>query len=136
MNLIKPARPLAGSLWTLIDTLNFNGYDAERWLHKDGYAVISALEVVEGGWQDEPMPHYHLSISRGGKRRCSSMDAKFILKQFGLSDALEDNHVPNGFVRNFFMPVAEDQRGAICKCNDTEPAIREDKGDFIWRGAV
>ena len=46
----------------------------------------------------------------------------------------EDNHVPGGFVRNFWRPVADRFSGYECACVATEPAIVEDKGDFVWRG--
>lgn len=132
-SIISPKQPI-GPNWSYGGIYPQDDYEAHYWFHKDGYVVISALEVAEGGAFDEHMPHYHLSISKGPNRRCSSEDARYILAQFGLQDALEDNHVPGGFVRNFWMPVAEDQRGIECKCNDTEPAIKEDKGDFVWRG--
>ena len=53
---------------------------------------------------------------------------------FGMTDAEEDNHVPGGFVRNYWLSVAENLIGHECQCKTTEPAIKEDKGDFVWRG--
>lgn len=132
-SIIKPMRPNTPA-WSYMGIFPDQGFEAHRWSHRDGFHAISAVEVAEGGHKDEKIPHYHLSISRGAGHRCSSQDASFILKQFGMEDSLEDNHVPDGFVRNFWMPVAEDQRGAICPCNDSEPAIKLDKGDFVWRG--
>ena len=32
------------------------------------------------------------------------------------------------------MPVAENQLKAIHPCNDSEPAMLGNKGDFAWRG--
>lgn len=137
-SIIKPLTPISPSWRNLGRTAEEHtfGYEGYYWLHSDGFVAISSVEVVEGGHTDEMMPHYHLSISKGNQRRCSSADAQFICAQFGMSDALEDNHVPGGFVRNFFMPVAENQRGVLCPCNDNEPAMLEDKGDFVWRGVT
>ncbi len=107
-------------------------YHAERQLN-----VISAVEVADDGKIDKG-PEFHLSISRStpqGPARCSSEAARWVLRQFGLDDAEEDNHVPYGVVRNFWRPVAEPLVGLECECKAEEPAIVEDKGDFIWRPA-
>lgn len=99
--------------------------------------VISAVEFIDDGKVDGP--EYHVSISRQhptlGTRRCTSVEAKWVLVQFGADGALEDNHVPNGLVRNFWRPVAESMVGRECLCVADENAISEDKGDFIWRAA-
>lgn len=100
-------------------------------------AVISAVEFINDGKVDGP--EYHLSISRQhrslGTRRCTSNEARWVLVQFGIVEAIEDNHVPNGLVRNFWRPVADPMVGRECLCVDDEPAIVEDKGDYIWRAA-
>ena len=132
-SIIPPKRPI-GPSWSYGGIYPQDNYEGHYWFHKEGYVVISAMEVAEGGHLNQPIPHYHLSISKGHKRRCSSADALYILTQFGMQDAMEDNHVPGGFVRNYWMPVAEDQRRVDCKCVESEPALREDKGDFVWRG--
>ena len=79
-----------------------------------------------------------LSISRQhrtlGTRRCSSTEARWVLVQFGVEGALEDNRVPGGLVRNFWRPVADHLVGRDCLCV-ADDAIREDKGDFVWRAA-
>jgi hypothetical protein len=69
----------------------------------------------------------------GTSIRCDSNEAKWVLDQFGLEGAEEDNHVPFGIVRNFWRPVADKLVGIECQCKAEEPEIREDKGDFIWR---
>ena len=97
--------------------------------------VISAVEVVDDGKVDKG-PEYHLSVSRvtpAGPQRCSSDAARWVLRQFGLDGAEEDNHVPNGVARNFWRPVADRFVGLECECKAEEPAIVEDKGDFVWR---
>jgi hypothetical protein len=100
-------------------------------------AVLSAVEFIDDGKVDGP--EYHLSISRQhrtlGTRRCSSNEARWVLKQFGIEEAIEDNHVPGGRVRNFWRPVADPMVGRECLCVESEPAIVEDKGDFVWRAA-
>ena len=82
-------------------------------------------------------PEYHLSISRQhrtlGTRRCTSEEARWVLVQFRLEGAKEDNHVPGGMVRNFWRPVADHLVGRECLCVADENAISEDRGDFIWR---
>jgi hypothetical protein len=116
------------------------GYPARAFFHaKSSLAVISAVEVADDG-KIEKGPEYHISISKQnslilGPLRCDSNEAKWVLDQFGLDGAEEDNHVPNGMVRNFWRPVANGLVGLECDCKAEEPAIREDKGDFVWRPA-
>lgn len=101
-------------------------------------AVISAVEFIDDGKVDGP--EYHLSISKQhrtlGTRRCTSNEARWVLKQFGVEEATEDNHVPGGRVRNFWRPVADPMVGRVCLCVEGENAIREDKGDFVWRATA
>lgn len=113
------------------------GYPSRAFFHaKSCLAVISAVEVASDGKIDKG-PEYHVSISkqtiRGGSR-CDSNEAKWVLDQFGMDGAEEDNHVPNGIVRNFWRPVAQHLVGLECECKADEPAITENKGDFVWRG--
>jgi hypothetical protein len=100
-------------------------------------SVISAVEFIDDGKVDGP--EYHLSISRQhptlGPRRCSSNEARWVLVQFRMDGAHEDNHVPHGLVRNFWKSVATNLIGRECLCVQNENAIREDKGDFVWRAA-
>lgn len=137
-SIIKPKRP-TGPGWRQILTpvypIHDEGYPYEVWAHDaNGLGVISAVEVAaEKIGQQALGPAYHLSVSAFGER-CSSADAVWVLGQFDLFDALEDNHVPNGKVRNFWRYVADHLSGVECGCVDEEPAIAEDKGDYIWRG--
>lgn len=115
------------------------GYPSRAFIHRDSrIAVISAVEVasepgIEKGFE------YHLSLSKqytdGTMGRCDSNEAKWALDQFGLEGSEEDNHVPHGTVRNFWRPVAEALVGMECPCKAEEPAIKENKGDYIWRPA-
>ena len=112
------------------------GYPAQAFMHTSGLFVISAVETMS---DEDKGPEYHISISRpvspGITSRCDSNDAKWVLEQFGLDGAEEDNHVPYGRVRNFWRPVATPLIGLECPCKADEPAIIEDKGDFVWRDA-
>lgn len=110
-------------------------YPPQVWFHHPtGMTAITNVEkpTPEPGEFDVG-PEYHLSVSKAGQR-CTSADAAWVLGQFDMADAKEDNHVPSGRVRNFWRPVADRFSGFECPCQETEPAIREDKGDFIWRG--
>lgn len=110
-------------------------YPARAFLHqRSNLAVISAVEVAS---DEDKGPEYHISISKqllSGPQRCTSDEARWVLGQFGLEGAEEDNHVPGGKVRNFWRPLATGLIGKECECKADEPAIVEDKGDFIWRG--
>src|SRR4029077_6653007 len=112
------------------------GYPSRIFYHVEtGLAVISAVEVASDGKVDKgPKYHVSLSLERDGKPfRCDSNQARWVLDQFGLEGSEEDNHVPHGVVRNFWRPVANRFVGLECDCKAEEPAIVEDKGDFIWR---
>lgn len=138
-SIIKPKRP-HGPGWRQIKgvalPIDANGYPYEIWAHDgNGLGVISTVEVASEAPGVEPLgPAYHVSVSAFGQR-CTSADAVWMLGQFDLTDAQEDNHVPNGRVRNFWRYVSDGLSGHVCACVDVEPAIREDKGDYVWRGA-
>ena len=111
------------------------GYAAESWYHPaTGLCVISAVEVAKDADGIDRGPEYHISISKHGQERCSSFEAAAVLDEFACHGAEEDNHVPHGIVRNFWRPVADRFVGLECACKDSEPAIVEDKGDYVWRG--
>lgn len=137
-SIIKPKRPTGpgwqrDAAWQCPQGLLALGYPVEAYGHVDGIFVLSAVEVANEPGKVSLGPEYHLSMSLNGGR-CSSADAVWTLGQFDLVDAKEDNHVPNGRVRNFWRPVADHLSGYECPCVDIEPAIREDKGDYVWRG--
>lgn len=138
-SVIKPLRP-AGEGWQFIGDATFSpGYPCQRWYHqKTTLQVLSAVEVAVDKDRINRGPEYHISISKvnwsnGNPARCSSDQAQWVLAQFKLDGAEEDNHVPGGVVRNFWRTVAEPLIGLECACKADEPAIREDKGDFVWR---
>lgn len=110
------------------------GYPAKMYLHPaTGLCVISAVEVAADQDGIDRGPEYHLSITKNGSR-CTQQEALEVLRQFGLDGSEQDNHVPSGIARHFWQPVAESLIGMDCACKDSEPVIREDKGDYEWRG--
>jgi hypothetical protein len=138
-SIIKPKRPVMPGWhrergWTAPIELRELGYPVEAWSHPaNGLFVLSAVEKTSEPGKPDLGPEYHISISANGQR-CTSGDAVWALAQFDLIDAKEDNHVPSGRVRNFWRPVADHLSGYECPCVDEEPAVVEDKGDYIWRG--
>ena len=143
--IIQPKGPREHMGWVELEGGENFGYPFRRFVHlAHGLSVMSAVEVANEPGELGLGPEYHLSVCRfrnvtnplGGRRifRCDEQDARTVLRQFGLEDAREDNHVPSGFMRNFWRPVADRLSGYECPCVDAEPAMREDKGDFVWRG--
>lgn len=138
-DIIKPLAPIDGRGWQEMPPIPAwitPGFAWKAYRHPGaGIGVISALEVAKDADGIDRGPEYHLSISRYGER-CSSADARKVLTDFGMDGAEEDNHVPGGKVRNFWRPVADRFVGMECACKDNEPAIVEDKGDYVWRGVT
>lgn len=141
-SIINPKAPAAPGWrrargWAMPPQLAALGFPCEAWEHPEsGLFCLSAVEVAaEAKGLPAKGPAYHLSISLAGQR-CTSADALFVLAAFDLADALEDNHVPSGRVRNFWRYVADSLSGYACMCVDEEPAIVEDRGDFVWRGVT
>jgi hypothetical protein len=130
-SVIQPKKP-KGNDWELIQRGELYGYENFAYRHQSGLCVISAVEVASDHDDIDRGPEYHISISKLG-RRCTSQEAKWVIRQFDAEGAEEDNHVPHGIVRNFWLPVAQKLIGVECPCKATEPVIREDKGDYIWR---
>lgn len=137
LDIIQPKRP-KGEGWRRLPALSF--LKGEHYFHEaSGLGVITAVEVAKDTAGAEAIPCYHISISlmtASGPRRCTSGDAIWVIAAFDMVDSEEDNHVPNGVVRNFWRPVADHLVGIECACKANEPAIKEDKGDFIWRGVT
>lgn len=146
-SIIQPLRPLkqGRTQWfqdgAIHPALLRAGYPIERWMHY-GYdiTVLSAVEVATDKDGSSNGPEYHLSVSKAtwpnGRytpARVDTSQAKWVLAEFGLDGAEEDNHVPHGVVRNFWRPVADGLVGKECRCKAEEVVIKENKGDFIWR---
>lgn len=134
-SVIKPKRP-QGKGWRKLPSPEpwiTNRYPAEQWFHDEmGISVISAVEVALDNDGVDVGPAFHVSMSKG--IRCTSNEAKVVLKHFDMLDAEEDNHVPNGMVRNYWLPVNQNLIGSECPCKKTETPMKENKGDYIWRG--
>jgi hypothetical protein len=135
-SIVKPLTP-RGEGWTelQVNPTHSLGFPCRGFIHKSGLFAMSAVETVQG---EDKGPEYHISISQqttGRATRCDSNEAKWVLRQFGLDGAEEDNHVPYGVVRNFWRPVATGLIGLECPCKEEEPMIKEDRGDFVWRPA-
>lgn len=138
ISVVQSLKP-SGEGWIEVDGRPMpDAITCSYWMHAHGFYVISAVEKVTEPGEIDKGPEYHLSFSRQtpyGPERVDTNDAMWILKEFGLEGALEDNHVPNGKARNFWRTVREDLIGYECACVEDEPAIRENKGDYIWRPA-
>jgi hypothetical protein len=138
LSIIKPLRPshdlyLPMKVPPVMRTL---GYPCEAWFFPNfSVNIFSAVEVAKDADGIERGPEYHISISQHtehGPQRCPSDLAKAVLKDFGALDGWEeDNHVPNGIVRNYWRPVAETMIGLDCACKDTETLVIE--GDYEHR---
>jgi hypothetical protein len=129
--IVKPLR-LRGKGWRELSTKSMGATYPTRAYQYHDLCVISAVEVPDENIGFE----YHVSITKqsfDGVGRCSSNEAKWVLEEIGLEGWEEDNHVPYGKARHFWRPVAENLVGMECKCKAIEPAIVEDKGDFVWR---
>lgn len=141
-SIIKPKSP-KGDGWKYCGKtpdLTGNGFEITTWYYPEqGFFVLSAVEVAHDPNDIEKGPEYHVSVSNRKTRTPVRVDrngARFVQKAFDMEDAIEDNHVPYGVVRNFWKPVNENLVGHVCPCQDEEPAMVEDKGDFIWRGVT
>lgn len=142
--IVQPVRPKGGGWmqWPYVAPPGYSRpYAIERWYNRGQETqILTAIEIVLPEGAKEGRPEYHVSIS-GLKwlderpYRCSDSRARWVLKQVGLDGWFEDNHVPHGIVRNFWRPVAEPQVGDVCPCVGEEPAMREMKGDYVWRGS-
>lgn len=134
ISVVQPKKP-SGSKWVQLDYQGFTGYPTMMFRHKTSkLCVISAVEVASDAPGHEPICSYHISMTKNGKRRTRPEETRFILRAFDMEDANEDNHVPGGIARNFWRPVNDNMADHVCPCQDSEPAIREDKGSFVWRG--
>ena len=139
MNIIDPLRPKDRAGWETAGDVRHllrSGYPVEQWYHPEkNLGILTAVEVAKDDDGIDRGPEWHISISKprphGGMDRCSAEEAKWVLGQFGMDGAEEDNHVAGGKVRNFWRAVADRMVGLECACKENEPMIRE--GDFDWR---
>jgi hypothetical protein len=92
------------------------GYYGEWWEHKSGLRVISAVEVAKDNDGIERGPEYHLSMSKWSFQtqspgRCSTAEALWILAQFDLLEAEEDNHVDSNAAFSDAIKVTAEKGG-------------------------
>lgn len=131
-NIIKPKRP--EGKWNYAGSQTELGFESHYWRYeKLGILARSALEVATEKDGSTNGPEFHISFSKTGMKRCSTNEIKFCLIAFQIEGAIEDNHVPGGFVRNFWMPVNKNIIGKHCKCEKEENKIIEDNGEYVWR---
>jgi len=137
-DIIKPLSPI-GPDWSggedVRGTLK-SAYPITRWWYGPlRLYVLSAVEVATDTDGVARGPEYHVSVSKQTPdlrpTRCSAEEGAFVLKAFGLDGWEEDNHVPNGKVRNYWRAVAENMVGRKCACKETEHLVVE--GDFEHR---
>ncbi len=104
--IINPKNPKSKS-WAFMGEIplpNMTIFDtAQAWRHESGLCVLSAVEAPD----DKIGPEYHISITKNGNQRCSSNEAKFVLKHFDMEHSDEDNHTM--IARHFWMPVADNK---------------------------
>lgn len=140
-SIVQPKRPRNISAWDIlpggVGPLAAMGYPYQRWMHKKlGIRVISAVEVATDtpGQPSTKGPEYHLSATIHFAGRLGRVPAELIpwlLKEFDIEGAEEDNHVNAGIARNFWKPVAERLVGIECACKEDEPLVIE--GDYEYR---
>lgn len=108
-------------------TWSCRGWDGRasgfKWENSMGVIAISSIHLIDG------KPQYHVSFSHAGWRiPFQWMEA--LLRQWRAESFEEDNHVPNGQVRNFWKPF--DPEAKECRCKDEEPP-HEEVGGYVWR---
>ena len=137
-DIIKPLQP-TGKGWSGgrdVRAQLRSGYPITQWWYGPlRLYVLSAVEVAMDTDGVHRGPEYHLSVSKQTSMlqpsRCSAEEGQLVLQAFGLDGWEEDNHVPNGVVRNYWRAVAENMVGRECACKETEPKVVE--GDFEHR---
>jgi len=100
------------------------GHLGARWVHRTGIMVLSSVDDVR-----DRGPEFHMSVTyRGGV--ASAEHVRVALEAFDMAGSDEDNHVPNGRVRNFWLPVNRDV--GLCECKDEK---LHERGEYAWRDA-
>ena len=137
-DILHPLAP-SGTGWTDFGDIRKrmrSAYPLHAWYFEArNLSVLSAVEVAHEDGAPDKGPEYHISVAKqpvpNSVERCSAEEAKWVLEQFGLDGAEEDNHVPNGKARNFWRPVADHLVGMECACKDVENVVVE--GDYETR---
>lgn len=131
---IGPKRP-PKYRWTIHDT-DFRGPNGEEIpsivagvaCFRGRVMVISTLDLAELPDGSGMGPQWHVSVSFGanGTRRLTDDELKPVLRDFGMTEAEEDNHEP-GRARHFWLPVDPEHR-VDCECKTTEQVHTEADG--------
>lgn len=103
-----------------------------------GAMVLSAVELAADTSGDHL--EWHVSVSGPKATRAGTGLMQVVRRDFGMEAAIEDNHVPNGVVRNLWLRVNPDTRGP-CDCEGEReevypiPGAGEDGGEYVYREA-
>lgn len=97
--------------------------DCKVYQNSMGVLAMSSAHFFDGKW------NLHVSFSHMGKR-IDAMWMDALLRQWDIADWEEDNHVPNGQVRNYWHILNSENQICPCKENE-EPHI--ETGGYEWR---
>lgn len=133
----KPVPAVAYKLMSWAQAEGIRIYAAEAWQYR-GVLVISAVEepVGDDGSGDLVLS-WHLSVTEhGGRPGRRAMES--VRRDFGMTEAEEDNHAPGMKLRDLWLPV-DPARRVGCACKEVEQPIIEvaghgdDAEPYVWR---
>jgi len=105
-----------------------------RWLNVSHR--ISVLSSVSNVDEPDPGPQWHVSVALvdalGAPAVAPDAAVKLVRENFDMLAAEEDNHVPNGRVRNLWLPIRTALVGVPCSCK-AEEEPHEGEGGYVWR---
>lgn len=128
-----PKRPWRSG-WQRLPSLR-DRIELHRWWHaRERLLVVSSAPVAE--FRGELRPQWQVSASKvfvgGHERRPTDDEVAFVLREFRIVGAEEDNHMP-GLARHFWMLcdlAPGDEMG--CECKEGEETVVEPDG-FKWQ---
>ena len=128
-SILPPKKPNNNNWQLRYDMSRYvDGFECYSYQHRDGFVVMSGLEVMShaGFYTNEPF--YHVSITYFGQR-CSNSAAKKMMRDFDMQDAEQDNHFP-GKARHFWLPVSDKLKGVPCPCKSNHS---QHEGDYSYQ---
>ena len=129
---MKPKKPKNQKEWFVQKSTLIDGFSNMSYFHKEKkLQVISSFGRADGILEGVMHDQFHVSISKKGER-CSIAEANWVLGQFDMLNAIEDNHVPFGKVRNFWKPIEQEFVGIKCTCEGKSPRIVEGDRDMVY----